>query len=91
VCGGLAIFVWSTLHTFKIWIIVRVKALWTGFRGGRTGGRSMKRTKQLRRGATMVEYGLIVTLIANAQVIILGLLGDALNITFQTVIENLAK
>ena len=51
----------------------------------------MKRTKQLRRGATMVEYGLIVTLIAIALVIILGLLGEALNITFQSVIDALAK
>ena len=50
----------------------------------------MKRIKKhLKRGATMVEYGLMVALIAIALVVILQLLGEALGITFTTVIDKL--
>ena len=38
-------------------------------------------------GATAVEYGLMVALIAVAIIVVVGLLGDALVDTFQSVVD----
>ncbi len=41
------------------------------------------------RGATAVEYGLIVALIAAVIVVTVGLLGTAVNNAFNTVLTNM--
>ena len=41
------------------------------------------------RGATAVEYGLIVTLIAVAIIVVVGAVGAALNTEFRQVVTNL--
>jgi len=41
-------------------------------------------------GATAIEYGLIAALVSVACIIVLGTLGDNLNLTFKTVSDELA-
>jgi pilus assembly protein Flp/PilA len=45
--------------------------------------------KERERGATAVEYGLLVALIAVAIMITVGLIGDELNTLFQEVLAAL--
>ncbi|HEX6325079.1 MAG TPA: Flp family type IVb pilin [Jiangellaceae bacterium] len=45
--------------------------------------------KQRERGATAVEYGLLVALIAVAIMITVGLIGDELNTLFNEVLDAL--
>ena len=48
-----------------------------------------KRLGRDDRGATAVEYGLIVALIAAVIVVTVGLLGTAVNNAFNTVLTNM--
>lgn len=41
------------------------------------------------RGATAVEYGLIVALIAAVIVVVVGVLGKQVSTAFQTVVDNM--
>jgi pilus assembly protein Flp/PilA len=41
-------------------------------------------------GATAIEYGLIAALVSVAIIVMLGTLGDNLNLTFKTVSDELA-
>lgn len=50
---------------------------------------SLLRKNRDERGATAVEYGIMVALIAVAIIVIVGLLGDKLNILFDTVENSL--
>ena len=52
-----------------------------------TKARALWATKD--QGATAVEYGLIVALIAAVIVVVVGLLGGAINDAFQTVLDEL--
>jgi pilus assembly protein Flp/PilA len=45
--------------------------------------------RKSERGATAVEYGLMVALIAVAIIVTVGLLGDNLNTLFETVKDSL--
>ena len=45
--------------------------------------------KERERGATAVEYGLIVALIAAVIVAVVALLGDQIQIAFQTVLSEM--
>jgi len=45
--------------------------------------------KECERGATAVEYGLIVALIAAVIVAVVALLGTEINAAFQTVVDKL--
>jgi len=47
------------------------------------------RIRREEKGATAVEYGLMVGLIAVAIIVTVGLLGDQLEILFQTVTDAL--
>ena len=47
------------------------------------------RVRREEKGATAVEYGLMVGLIAVAIIVTVGLLGDQLEILFQTVTDAL--
>ena len=47
------------------------------------------RLRREEKGATAVEYGLMVGLIAVAIIVTVGLLGDQLEILFQTVTDAL--
>ena len=47
------------------------------------------RVQREEKGATAVEYGLMVGLIAVAIIVTVGLLGDQLEILFQTVTDAL--
>jgi pilus assembly protein Flp/PilA len=42
-------------------------------------------------GATAIEYGLIAALVSVAIIVMLGALGDNLNLTFKTVADELAN
>jgi pilus assembly protein Flp/PilA len=50
---------------------------------------SLLRKNRDERGATAVEYGIMVALIAVAIIVVVGLLGDKLNILFDTVENSL--
>jgi pilus assembly protein Flp/PilA len=49
----------------------------------------VSRVRREDRGATAVEYGLLVGLIAVAIIVTVGLLGDRLQVLFQTVLTAL--
>jgi pilus assembly protein Flp/PilA len=42
-----------------------------------------------QKGVTMIEYALIAALVAVAVIVTLGLLGDQLNVIFQSVVDAL--
>ena len=49
------------------------------------------KAKRDERGATAVEYGLMVALIAVAIITVVGLLGDNLSAMFQTVADSIGS
>jgi pilus assembly protein Flp/PilA len=47
------------------------------------------RTTDTERGATMVEYGLLISLIALAVIVVVGTLGTEINDLFQEVVDGI--
>jgi pilus assembly protein Flp/PilA len=47
------------------------------------------RTTDTERGATMVEYGLLISLIALAVIAVVGVLGGEINTLFQEVVDGI--
>ncbi len=51
----------------------------------------MKLLRNAKKGATMVEYGLLVALIAVVLIFIIGFLGQQLQVTFTNIANAVGK